>query len=258
MDYFDTTIQNERDIHEVLRLPLLGILPYCRTSRFGQKDSLAKVPLLHPGLPYVELLQHLASIVHRVGTEQNCKTLLFTSACPREGRTTLTINLGITLAQRGQKVLIVDGDLRRPSVHQAFSLDGTSGLSNLLQAGGDPKEYVRETGVENLFCLPAGPCPPVPSVLLESPEVPRAMERLKRDFDWVLIDSSALLDAPETVALAQWMDTALWVIASGATSMERASWTKRSLSLMNCRILGIVLNRVRFLRGPTHYYAANQ
>ncbi len=257
-DYFDTTIQNERDIHENLRLPLLGILPKARINRFGRDPSLAQAPLLHPELPYVDFLQHLASIVHRTGTDRNCKTLLVTSACPREGRTTFTINLGITLAQRGQKVLIVDGDLRQPSLHETFSLSSSQGFSSLLQTGGDPQGYVQETGVENLFCLAAGPCPPVPSVLLESAEVPRVLEALKRTFDWVLLDSSALLEAPETVALAQWTDHVLWLIASGATSVERAAWAKRSLALMNCRILGIVLNRVRFLRGPTYYYTANR
>ncbi len=253
-DYFDTTIQNERDIHEHLRLPLLGILPHGRTSRVRRGASLLKAPLLHPELPYVEFLQHLASIVHHAGTSEKRSTILVTSACPGEGRTSLTVNLGIALAQRGQKVLVVDGDLRKPSLAEAFSLDEGQGLSNLLETGGDPRAFIRETDVENLSCLPAGPCPPVPSVLLESAAVPRVMDELKQGFDWVLIDSSALLEAPETVALSQWTDTALWVIASGSTSAERAAWAKRSLTLMSCSILGIILNRVRFLRGPTHYY----
>jgi capsular exopolysaccharide synthesis family protein len=257
-DYFDTTIQNERDIHEILRLPLLGVLPDSRASAFREYASIIKAPLLHPEIPYVEFLQHLASIAHHAGNQENNKTLLITSACPREGRTSLTANLGIALAQRGQRVLVVDGDLRNPSLHEAFSVDGSAGFSDLLQAGGDPKEYVKQTEVENLFCLPAGPFPPMPSALLESASVPSMMKALKEAFDWVLIDSSALLEAPETVALAQWADAALWVIASGQTSGERAAWAKRSLTLMNCSILGIVLNRVRFLRGPTHYYRAKK
>jgi capsular exopolysaccharide synthesis family protein len=257
-DYFDTTIQNERDIHDILRLPLLGVLPYSRISALRKYPSMVKAPLLYPDIPYVEFLQHFASIAHHAGNKENHKTLLITSACPREGRTSLTANLGIALAQRGQRVLVVDGDLRNPSLHEAFSIDGAAGFSNLLQTGGDPKEYTAETEVENLFCLPAGPFPPMPSALLESASAPRLMETLKEGFDWVLIDSSALLEAPETVALAQWADAALWVIASGQTSGERAAWAKRSLTLMNCNILGIVLNQVRFLRGPTHYYTAKR
>jgi capsular exopolysaccharide synthesis family protein len=257
-DYFDTTIQNERDIHENLRLPLLGILPQARISRLGRTPSLLKAPLLHPELPYVEFVQHLASIVQHNGNAQGFKTILVTSACPKEGRTTLTVNLAIALAQRGQRVLMVDGDLRKPGLTDAFSPSGTQGFSSLLQTGVDPKEYIQETEVEKLFCLPAGPCPPVPSVLLESSQVARVMESLKQDHDWVLLDSSALLEAPETVALAQWADTALWVIASGETSAERAAWAKRSLTLMGCHILGIALNRVRFLRGPTYYYTGNR
>jgi len=257
-DYFDTTIQNERDIHEILKLPLLGVLPYSRISGFRKYPSLVKAPLLSPDISSVEFLQHFASIIHHAGNKENHKTLLITSACPREGRTSLTANMGIALAQRGQRVLIVDGDLRNPSLHEAFSIDGTAGFSNLLQTGGDPKEYTKQTEIQNLFCLPAGPFPPMPSALLESASVPRMMETLKEGFDWVLIDSSALLEAPETVALAQWTDAALWVIASGQTSGERAVWAKRSLTLMNCSILGIVLNQVRFLRGPTHYYTAKR
>jgi capsular exopolysaccharide synthesis family protein len=254
-DYFDTTIQNERDIHRILNLPLLGVLPYSRISGFRKYPSLVKAPLLYPDISYVELLQHLSSIVRHAGNKENHKTLLITSACPREGRTSITANMGIALAQRGQRVLIVDGDLRNPSLHEAFPIDGTAGFSNLLQAGGDPKDYVKQTEVQNLFFLPAGPFPPMPSALLESASVPGVMERLKEGFDWVLIDSSPLLEAPETVALAEWTDAVLWVIASGQTSGERAAWAKRSLSLMNCSILGVVLNQVRFLRGPTRYTA---
>lgn len=257
-DYFDTTIQNERDIHETLRLPLLGILPHSRVSRFRIRRPLAKAPLLHPEIPYVEFLQHLASIVHRTGTAENIKSVLVTSACPREGRTTVTINLAIAMAQRGRRVLVVDADLRKPGLEQAFPQEESRGLSRLLQTGGDPSQYIEKTDMDNLFYLPAGPCPQVPSVLLESPEVPRLLEALKKGFDWILIDSSALLEAPEAVALAQWTDTALWVISSGEISAERAAWAKRSLTLMNCRILGVVLNRVRFLRGPTHYYMTSQ
>ncbi len=257
-DYFDTTIQNERDIHEHLQLPLLGVLPFARLSRFRKSPSLMKAPLLYPELPYVEFLQHLASIVLHAGSTQGHKTLLVTSACPREGRTTLAVNLGIALAQRGKKVLIVDGDLRKPDLDQAFSLRGTDGFASLLQTGGDPGRYIEGTDVEGLYCMPAGPCPPIPSVPLESAEVPRIMEAMKREFDWVLVDSSALLEAPEAVSLAQWMDSILWVIASGETTSERAAWAKRSLRLMGCNILGIALNRVRFLRGPTYYYAASR
>jgi succinoglycan biosynthesis transport protein ExoP len=257
-DYFDTTIQNERDIHEILGLSLLGILPDRRRAPLRKKPSLEKAPWASPEDPYVEFLHHLASIVHHKGTSESCKTLLITSACPREGRTTLTTNLGIALAQRGLRVLLVDGDLRKPGLHQTFSLDGTAGLSTLLETGGDPGPYIRETEIANLHCLPAGPCPSIPSVSLESARVSRLMETLKAGFDWVLIDSSALLEAPEAVALAQWTDAALWVIASGVTSGERAAWAKRSLTLMNCSILGIVLNRVRFLRGPTYYYTARR
>jgi capsular exopolysaccharide synthesis family protein len=257
-DYFDTTIQNERDIHEILKLPLLGVLPFSRMSGFRKYPSLAKAPLLYPDISYVEFLQHLASIVHHAGNSENHKTLLITSACPREGRTSLTANMGIALAQRGQRVLIVDGDLRNPTLHETFSVDGSAGFSHLLQTGGDPKEYAKQTEVQNLFCLPAGSFPAMPSALLESASVPHMMETLKEGFDWVLIDSSALLEAPETVALAQWTDAALWVINSGQTSAERAAWAKRSLTLMNCTILGVVLNRVRFLRGPTHYYTAKR
>jgi len=257
-DYFDTTLQNERDIHEILKLPLLGVLPSSRISIFRKCPSLVKAPLLYPDISYVEFLQHFTSIIHHAGNKEHLKTLLITSACPQEGRTSLTANMGIALAQRGQRVLIVDGDLRNPSLHEAFSIEGTAGFSNLLQTGGDPKEYTKQTEVQNLFCLPAGPFPPMPSALLESASVPRMMETLKEGFDWVLIDSSALLEAPETVALAQWTDAALWVIASGKTSGERAVWAKRSLTLMNCSILGIVLNQIRFLRGPTHYYTSKR
>ena len=105
-----------------------------------------------------------------------------------------------------------------------------------------------------LFCLPAGPCPQNPTILLESEQTTRSIQALKESFDWILMDSSALLEVPDTTSLARSADAVLWVIASGETSKERAAWAKRSLALIESKILGVVLNRVRFLRGPTNYY----
>jgi capsular exopolysaccharide synthesis family protein len=217
-DYFDPTIQNERDIHEVLKLPLLAVLPHAKGFTLRGKASVEKAPLLAPQLPYVEFLQRLANIVQFAGNKEGLKTLLICSACPREGRTSLTANLGIALANRNQRVLVIDGDLRNPSLQGVFSLDSGTGLTDILESGSDPIAYCLETEVTNLSCLPAGPCPQNPTILLESAQAKDSIQALKEKFDWILIDSSALLEVPDTTSLARSADAVLWVIASGETS----------------------------------------
>ncbi len=250
-DYFDDSIQNERDVFEILRLPLLAVLPRAKALRGGARpDGLLRAPRLSCG----ESLRRLGDALEHLGSTEGLKSFLVASACPVEGRSTVTTNLGCALAERGRRVLVVDGDLRRPSIHEAFSLDGSRGLSDLLREGDDPGPYLLETGTAGLWCLPAGSPVEAPSVLLESGRLSSILQALQGEFDWILLDSPALLDVADGNALARASDAVLFLVASGATSKERASWAKRSLETVGARLLGVVLNRVRFMRGPTRYY----
>ncbi len=248
-DYFDDTIRNERDAQESLNMPLLAILPFCRQSRSRAGGPLATSLLQAPVRPFAEFMQRLTGIVQHVTQKEDRKILLVTSACPGEGKTTLVGNLGIALAQQGHKVLLVDGNFQGPSLHDLFPAEDSRGIAGLLEGGGDPLEAVRETGVANLYCLPAGPSLSTPSVSLESPRAAEILDGLKQGFDRILLDSAALLECSETSCLARRADAVLWVISSGETSREKAIWAKKSLTLLDSRILGIVLNNVRFLRG---------
>ncbi len=255
-DYFDDTIQNEREVHDVLSLPLLAILPYCRNSRVRKTRTLGNALTLYPDIPFVEFFHRFANIVQHALARQDRKTILVVSTSPQEGKTSVTTNLGIALAQRGQKVLLIDGNLRRPSLHDIFLLDNSIGLSNLFQTAGEGSlgTFAQKTNVENLYCLPAGPQPPVPPVFLESSQAAQVLEAFREHFDRIIIDSSAILEVSDATVLARLTDTIIWVMGSGDTSKEKATWTKRSLSLVNADILGVVLNKVHHLRGPTSYY----
>lgn len=250
-DYFDDTIRNERDVAETLHLELLSILPHDKGPGLGQAESMGKALFTSPQQPYASFLQRLAGMIQHQTEKENLKSLLIVSACPEEGKSTLTSSLGTALTQRGQKVCLVDGHLRKPALHRIFSVENSSGLTNLLETGGNIQEAVKRTDVENLFCLPAGPTPTNPTQLLSSGSAPRIMEDLKESYDRILIDSAALLEVGDASELARWADAVVWVMRSGETTKEQALWAKKILTLFDSRILGIVLNNVHFLRGSS-------
>ena len=257
-DYFDTTVENDRDIHETLRLPQLEVLPRFKKSRKEGGRGFDQAALLHPEAPYVDHLRRLAHRVVHLADKKNLRTLLVTSAGPREGRTSVVSNLGIVFAQRNQRVLLVDGDLRRPRLHEIFSVENRAGLRDLLRSNQDPGSLVQKTEMENLFLLPAGPSPAADSQALESARISVILEELKGSYDRILIDSPALLEVADSTALALRTDAILWIIASGQTTREKAFWALQSLALLDREILGVVLNKVRFIRGSTGYYSTKR
>ena len=117
------------------------------------------------------------------------KTILVTSATPSEGKTLISSNLAIVMAQTGKKVLVIDADLRKPSVHKSFQIDKSLGLSNLLVKSNDLRTVLKATYIPNVYAIPCGPVSPNPSELLSSPAMAENLKLAKEEFEWILIDS---------------------------------------------------------------------
>ena len=268
-DYFDDTIRSERDVQDFLKLPLVGALPRSgalaaagrgagRTfsgagietgvsqaagggTPAGQGQSLSR----RADPPDTEFADRLAAVVRHLAERETLRVLLVASACPEEGKTTVTAALGAALARRGRKVLLVDGNLRSPSLHRLFDLDNDRGFADLLEGAADIRQAARATGMTNLFCLPAGPCPPRPSVSLDSESVGRVLRAFLESFDFVLVDSAGVLASGDTIGLARWTEAILWVVADRETSRTRAVRARNHLAVLNGRFLGAVLNKAR-------------
>lgn len=180
--------------------------------------------------------------------DKELKTILVTSSCPKEGKTFGTVSLGIVMANAGKRVLLVDADQRRPSLGKVFSLGSRAdsiGLSSLIMKRVPPEDAIVKTVVENLSVLPAGPKPPNPSELLGSESMGELLERLRSDFDLVVLDTPPVLGLPDTLNLASKVDCCLLVIKHSKTSYKAVNRAREAIQMVKGQILGAILNMVK-------------
>jgi capsular exopolysaccharide synthesis family protein len=173
------------------------------------------------------------------------RSLTFVSAEPGEGKTTVASNLSISLAQLGKRVLLVDGDMRRPCVHKLFNIeDHGAGLVTFLTGEEGWNQLVRPTGVPNLDCLICGPVPPNPSELLSSDRMQQLIVEAMREYQFVLIDAPPLLNVTDGRILATMVDGAVLVVRGGYTPQELAQQAQFHVRDVGARLIGVVLNDV--------------
>ncbi|MDA8188948.1 MAG: CpsD/CapB family tyrosine-protein kinase [Dehalococcoidales bacterium] len=211
-----------------------------------QRDDL--ITITDPKSPVSEAYRTLRTNIQFSSLDKPLRTLLLTSTGPDEGKSTTLANLGITFAQAGNRVILVDCDLRRPSLHEIFGLDNATGLTNLFieeTAGNLP---LQSTSVANLRVLTAGQLPPNPSELLGSRRLEKIIEILKTEADFVLFDSPPIIAVTDAAVLARKVDGVLLVISAGKTKRDRAVKARLVLEKVNANILGVVLNNVKLDR----------
>ena len=185
------------------------------------------------------------------------QVILMTSALPREGKTTAAVNLAVTLAQLGDKTLLVDSDLRKPGINRALSLvDGKhAGLSSYL-AGVSSLDLITvpHPAITNLHAIPTGPIPPNPADLLSSRRLNELILELRKRYKFVVIDSPPIMAATDAVILSVQVDGVLIVVRSNETPKEAFTRTRDLLTSVKSHILGVVLNAVD-ANAPDYYYS---
>lgn len=185
-----------------------------------------------------------------IGDGDGCKKIVFTSTFVGEGKTTNCINLGITLAQNGQKVLLIDADMRRPTAKGVFEINTNVGLSEIL-AGlatweNEPEDepYTFRTKRRNLFVLHSGRIPPNPAELLASKQMIKLLEKCEKEFDYILIDTPPVLVVTDAAVLANIVDGYVLIVRSGFTHKESASEAVMRLEHLGANIIGFIINDV--------------
>jgi Mrp family chromosome partitioning ATPase len=189
-----------------------------------------------------------------------------------EGKTTIVANLGLALARKGQRVIIVDADLRRPDLHATFGVENVYGLSRMVGDRSDPARiledlasvedlaayevdpYIQPTSVENLSIVPSGPLPENPSGILESPYMGTALKALTDAADVVLIDTPPLGATGDSLSLAQHVKECVFVVGAGRLEHHEASWAKNLLLNVKAEILGVILNMAVAEAREYYYY----
>lgn len=182
------------------------------------------------------------------------KTILITSTSPSEGKSTTAANLAITMAQSDLKVLLIDCDLRKPVVHRAFTLLNGKGLTNMLVEGTNYRDLVNLTAIKNLEVITSGLKPPNPSELLGSNKMMLLMEKLKEDYDMIVLDSPPALPVTDSTVLSRLVDGIVLVVEYGGTTFELLEQTKSAFEKVNAKILGVVLNKIPQSERGYHYY----
>ena len=181
------------------------------------------------------------------------RSLLVTSPAPSEGKTTVGVSIAIAMAQAGQRVLLVDCDLRRPRVHRVFGKANTVGLTTAVVDGCAPESIALETGIPNLSIVPSGPLPPNPAELFHSERFKSVLRRLTECYDRVIIDSPPVVAVTDAAVLSTLVDGVVLVARAFSTPKEIARHAARAITDVGGRVVGAVLNAVNLDRHEYKY-----
>jgi capsular exopolysaccharide synthesis family protein len=248
-EYLDNRVKTPEEIEQALGIPSLGLVPMI-ASMAGTAN-----PLISESVPpgFSEAFRALRTNILFSAVDNGPRSIVVTSTGPSEGKTMVAGNVAIGLAQAGQRVLLVDADMRRPRAHELFGLAAEPGLSNLLVGAAKPSEVVSATSVANLWVMPAGKTPPNPAELLGSRRFADLARSLQGHFDCVIIDTPPVLAVTDAAVVAHLASGVLFVIAADATSQPAAQTALDHLENARAKFLGAVLNRVDIERDSYYY-----
>lgn len=247
LEALDDTIRIPEDLTRDRDLRFLGIIPWTGED--------AKLILLEaPKSPPAEAFRTARSNIRFATVDEPARVIMLTSAGASEGKSMVLANLAVAYAQAGESVLVVDGDLRRPTQHKLFELDPSLGLTNVLVGEATLEQALQPTAVPNLRVLCSGPLPPNPAELVDSPRMTELLDQMRGMASVVLIDSPQAIMLTDALLLAGRVDATLLVAASTQVTGEAFDEMVRLLTNARGRILGVVLNKMRLTAGDYYYY----
>lgn len=263
-EYSDTRIRTEQDVRKHLNMPVLAKIE--RRNR-GEKVCLTE---LKPSDPFAEVFNTVSTVIVSAARDLGLKMFTVSSTVPEEGKTTITVNLGVALARKGLRVILVDGDMRRPQLHDMLGVDNSTGLSTILEGRaiameglgeitGEPtvaqgvEAFLKPTPVENLRLLPSGPTPPDPVTLLESQRMKDLLQELRQTADFILIDTPPIFHVGDVLTLSPQVDANLFVVGAFEVKQHEVAWAKHLLSNVEANTLGAFLNK-EVVESKSYYY----
>jgi capsular exopolysaccharide synthesis family protein len=233
----DTKVRGEEDVRKLSDRPILATIPLVKGSD-GPVLSLVDQPHTH----HAEAIRRLRTNILFVDVTTQGHSFVITSSNPGEGKTTTSVNLAIAMADAGSKVLLIDGDLRNPSIAKSMGLEGSAGLTTVLLRRAEPADVIQVWRDTTLHVLPAGQIPPNPSELLGSEAMSQLFQKLAQDFDYILIDSPPINPVIDAVLLNQLTHGLIMVVASERTKRRELESALRSLETVEVPVAGFALN----------------
>jgi len=227
----------------MLGVPVIGAIPEIE----GRDERERLVTHYEPLSPTAEAFKGIRTNIRFSSVGEEVRVILVTSSGPAEGKSTVASNLAITMAQMGHRVILVDGDLRRPMVHRIFGVEKEPGLTEVIMGDVELEDVIRGSDeVERLDILVCGHIPPNPSELLGSVRARRVVEELRGMYEYVVIDSPPLMPVTDAIEISAYSDGVIIVAKQGDTSINILKKSIDLLEKTNAKILGIVLNEVHF------------
>jgi polysaccharide biosynthesis transport protein len=266
LEGLDSTVRTTEQAQMISGLPPLGMIPLgSRTAREGaagkrlviaasSKEAVELITQVRPQSQMAESYRALRTSLLLSNLGAPPKVIMVTSALPQEGKTTTSINCAVVLAQKGIRVLLIDADLRRPSIHKTLGMGPRSGLSNVLTGSATLEQAITRSPIlPNLNVLPAGTPPPNPAELLASSNMRDVLDDLRRQYDHIVVDTPPTLSVTDAVVLSPRADAIVLVIRSGHTTKQALRRSRDILTQVNAKVSGVLLNAVD-LSSPDYYY----
>ncbi|MCP4447220.1 MAG: polysaccharide biosynthesis tyrosine autokinase [Myxococcales bacterium] len=244
LEHLDRTVKTGADVEAAVRVPLLGLIPIVQDLP-KTPEALRERDLFVYAQPKSRAAECCRSIRTNLlfsGADRDLTVLTVSSPNPQEGKTTSVIYMGTTMAQSGQKVLLVDTDMRRPRLHASMGVSRGKGISNLILGDAEYDDCIKSTEIPNLFVLPCGPTPPNPAELLLTDRFKAIIEELRGKYDRVIFDSPPLQAVTDAVVLGKLCDGAIMVTQAGKTNREDLARCAKMWKDVDANFVGVVLN----------------
>src|SRR5258706_14057127 len=264
LESLDNTVRTTEQAQNISQLPSLGLIPMGsraeatkgsrRLAIAPSREAVELITQVKPQSQMAEAYRALRTSLLLTSLGGPPKVILITSALPQEGKTTTSINTAIVLAQKGTRVLLIDADLRRPSIHKTLGMGPKTGLSNVLTGNATLQQaVVRSSILPTLLVLTAGTPPPNPAELLASSNMRDILAELREQYDHIIVDTPPTLSVTDAVVMSTRADAVVLVIRSGQTTKQALRRARDLLMQVNARVAGVLLNAVD-LTSPDYYY----
>ncbi|MEW6156843.1 MAG: polysaccharide biosynthesis tyrosine autokinase [Verrucomicrobiota bacterium] len=253
VNYLDDSIKSQDDVETYLRLPFLGYIPNIKTNSVVERDLQSHS---HPQSNAAEGFRTIRATISLTHKPDKFRVLTITSTIPSEGKSLVASNLAIVTAQTGLRTLLVDADLRRPSVHKAYQLHSPVGLSSfLLSETDDLEKLVHKTEVPNLDVVCCGAVPSTPSELIGSKRMMEFLERVRGKYDRVLLDCPPVSAVSDPLVISAMSDGVVYVTKFNKIRREHARKSIQRIQNAGIHIMGVVLNDIDFEGKDSYYYS---
>lgn len=220
-------------------------------------EAVSLITIADKSSPITEQYRTIRTNIQFASADRKIQTIVVTSSGPSEGKSTTAANIAVVFANSGQRVLLVDADMRKPTIHKTFGLTNEVGLSKVLSSNNSGLEMSRPSMVDNLFILTSGPKPPNPSELLGSTRMDQVIEEARHLYDVIIFDMPPVVTVTDAQIMASKADGTLLVVQENVTRKDTLMQAKDLLEMVQARVLGVVYNGAHNLKDQSYYYYSN-